>query len=239
MVIVQFVLRVSIALLALYAMWDSAQAWSKDFLVPFTSHANLLAAIVLLWTATSLVSRLAAPPAWLEGAAVVYLTITAVVYMQLIGYPPDRPPTSVLGLTNTEILHGLVPAAFAVMWLVWSAHGRLKWSWALWWLSYLFVYLGIMLVRAQVSPDAGYPYEFIDLNALGASAMMRNVLVFIVMFAAIGLLLVWSDRRLAELQLRWELGQRSFGSVTGALVTRVTSDKGPSRDRELATAPSS
>jgi hypothetical protein len=179
-------------------MYDSARLWSHDWFITFTSQSNLMLAAVMLWGAAAILRGWKPPPAWLRGAVVLYLMITAMVYAVIIGYPPERPATSLLGLTNTEILHGVTPLVALLLWLLFAEHQRLSWRCALLWLTYLYGYLVVMLVRAQVSPEASYPYPFINLHELGWGGLMQNIIIYTTLFFAGGVAIIMLDRRLPE-----------------------------------------
>jgi len=94
------------------------------------------------------------------------------------------------------LLHYAVPLLYLGWWLAAVPHGRLAWRDPLRWLLFPAVFLCGCLVRGAWLHE--YPYPFIDVDALGYAAVLRNALAIAVLFLAGGLALVALDRVLGQ-----------------------------------------
>jgi hypothetical protein len=127
-----------------------------NFLSYFTIQSNLIAIGVFLVGA----ARWRAVPTatWdlVRGAAVVYVTITLIVFALL--------------LSNTDVdtalpwvdivVHRVMPIAVMIDWMVDPPTGRISFSASLRWLIFPLVWTGYTLVRGALV--GWYPYPFLD-----------------------------------------------------------------------------
>jgi hypothetical protein len=158
--------RAAFAFLTLIAI--GYQFWVRTF-VPgfnpvnffsfFTIQSNLYGAAVLLWGATLDPSR--RPPlavALIRGAAVLYLSVTFVVFALLLSDLQEQLQMTVPWVDT--VLHRIVPLVVLVDWLIDPPRIRIPFLRALIWLLYPVVWLAYALVRGALV--GWYPYPFLD-----------------------------------------------------------------------------
>src|SRR5690606_21719718 len=95
-----------------------------------------------------------------------------------------------------QIEHELLPVAVFVDFLLLDAHRRLRGLDAARWLLYPLAYFAFTTIRGFVSPGSAYPYGFVDLDALGWTGLLVNVVLYGAGFFVLGLLIVGIDRLL-------------------------------------------
>lgn len=119
----------------------------------FTVQSNLIAAAVLLWGA------LAPPaPARVRGAAVLYLSLTGIVYGLLLA--DLQADLQTMSPWIDTVLHRLMPLVMLVDWLADPPQVRLSVRSALIWLAYPLLYVLYTLVRGPFAD--WYPYPFLN-----------------------------------------------------------------------------
>lgn len=202
-----------LAIMGLEVLWRDGEL---DTLVYFTNQSGLLLAIVMVWGAVAQVSRLPQPPAWLKGAVVLFLGITALVSMFVLEPESPDAPVLVLGLTSGTIEHELNPVLAVVDFLLFDAHRRLRWRTAALWVLYLIGYAAFALVRAELIAEPHYPYGFIDLGELGWGGFLMNVAMYGVGFYVLGLVVVGVDRLLPAHAVLGSAGSERDGEGSAA-----------------------
>ena len=156
-----------------------------NFFSFFTIQSNLFAVAVLFWTVAA---RGASQPSvrrdLVRGAAVLYLSITGVVYgVLLAGYQQELQTT--IPWVDT-VLHKIIPLVMLMDWLIEPPAHRLSFRRAFVWLAYPVVYVTYSLLRG---PLVGwYPYPFLNPAQPGGYAA---VAAYSVGIAAFSLLLTW------------------------------------------------
>ena len=164
-----------------------------DGLVSFTNQSGILLMVVMIWAGIASLRRRAYPPAWLKGAATLFLAITGLVAFFVLEPEAADAPTIFLGLTSGQIEHQLTPLLAFVDFLLLDAHRRLRWRVAAYWLLYLVAYATFTTIRGTVF-GLDYPYGFVDLGELGWGGLAVNVAMYGVGFYVLGLVLVAVDR---------------------------------------------
>ncbi|MER6209080.1 MULTISPECIES: Pr6Pr family membrane protein [unclassified Streptomyces] len=168
----------------------------------FTIQSNILLALVMLatarraWTARRPVSPL------ITGAALLYITITSLVY-HLILVPHASSPFAMTGGTVTgwqavtnQVLHTVTPIAAVIDWLFLTAPGRLRLRMAATWLLYPLTYLAVSLGRGELilpGTPGRYLYSFLDVERHGYKSVLGNALLLGLAFYALSVLLVALD----------------------------------------------
>jgi len=191
--VVSALARIAIASVAVFSTYraiavDNPQSWDK-----FTIQSNVIMALVFLWAGWALLAGRKLPPAWIEGAAVLYLVITGVIYNFVL--QDDRVfPQILFGLTNSELHHVVTPIGAFAVWLLFAPHRGIKWRFTVIWLTYMVVYLAVFLTRGIVVDGAGFPYPFMDLELHGWRGLAENFALFFGAFAIMGAVIVAIDK---------------------------------------------
>ncbi|WP_406458348.1 Pr6Pr family membrane protein [Streptomyces sp. NBC_01622] len=167
----------------------------------FTIQSNILLALVMIatarraWTARRPLSPL------VTGAALLYLTITGLVYHLILAHAPS--PFAMTGgaltgwqaVTN-QVLHTVTPIAAVLDWLLLTAPGRLHLRMATTWLLYPLTYLAVYLARGELilpGTPGRYLYTFLDVEHHGYKSVLGNALLLGLAFYALSVLLVALD----------------------------------------------
>ena len=161
----------------------------------FTIQSNLLAGLglsALLLNRSTTVYKFFSRGYVLTGI-VLYVAVVGLVYniiLRSLWHPED------LFKLADELLHSINPILFFVCWLIFSPKEKLKWAQSLNWLWFPFLYLIYTLIRGAATNF--YPYPFIDAGKLGYFTIAINSLVLLVVFLALGLLLILLTRALSK-----------------------------------------
>jgi len=139
-----------------------------DYFGYFTNLTSLLAAIVLIATGATVLTRGSAP-AWLHlarGAAVAAMLVVALVYNLVV------PGTGTAPLWVSIVLHIAFPVLLLLDWLLVLDRPPLPWNqiWVV--LPYPLLWLGITLIRGVA--DGWVPYGFL-LPSRGAAQLASTV----------------------------------------------------------------
>lgn len=154
----------------------------------FTIISNLALAIIM--TAIGFGRRIS--PFVLGGATLAILLVGIVYVILLRGLHPLSGPA----LVANFLLHYVSPVAMAAYWLLFVAHGRLRWSAPLWWSVVPLSYFGYALARGAL--DGRYPYPFMDVGKIGAAQTALNAAWIAAAFVLGGYLVLWLDRQLGR-----------------------------------------
>ena len=122
----------------------------------FTIDSNLLAAAVLLIGAVG--GRSTRAPSWdlVRGAAVVYMSVTGIVFTLLLA---NTDVDTAVPWVNT-VVHELMPLVIVADWLLDPPATRLTLRQGLLWLSFPIVWLVYTMIRGALV--GRYPYPFLD-----------------------------------------------------------------------------
>ena len=167
----------------------------------FTIQSNILLALVTIatarraWTARRPLSPL------VTGAALLYITITGLVYHLILAHASS--PFAMTGgaltgwqaVTN-QVLHTVTPIAAVLDWLLLTAPGRLHLRMAATWLLYPATYLAVYLARGELilpGTPGRYLYTFLDVEHHGYKSVLGNALLLGLAFYALSVLLVALD----------------------------------------------
>lgn len=164
--------------------------------------AIFLAAVLLLSARRAWTARHPLPSA-LTGAALLYSTITALVYHLLLANASS--PFSLTGTAATptgwhavtaHLLHTAIPAAAVLDWLLLTPPGRLHLRRAATWMLYPLAYLVFSFTRGElIPPGTGgrYLYPFLDVDLHGYKSVLGNALLLGLAFYALAIVLVALD----------------------------------------------
>lgn len=161
-----------------------------NFFSYFTIQSNILAAsIFILMGKAALLGITIKQRALVRGAAVLYMTITGIVYALLLSGVDVR-----LGITmpwvNT-VLHYIMPVAVLLDWFIDPPAKRISFRAALVWLAFPLVFVAYSLIRGAAT--GWYPYPFLNPDSHGYTGV---VLISVVLLAA-AVVLVWLISRVS------------------------------------------
>lgn len=166
----------------------------------FTIQSTILLALVTLASARRAWTPRHPLPAALTGAALLYVTMAALVHHVLLS--DAAPRFSMSGEASSwpvtltaHILHTVIPVAALLDWLLFSPPARTRLRQAAPWLLYPLAYLLFSLVRGELLPDspARYLYPFLDVAHHGYKSVLANALLLGLSFYAVAVLLVALD----------------------------------------------
>ncbi|MBM7818129.1 hypothetical protein JOE63_000606 [Cellulosimicrobium cellulans] len=184
---------VVLALVGTRAIWRDGDV---EGLIYFTNQTGFLIAVVFTWAGVASILRRRQPPGWLKGGVTLFAAITGLVANLVLAPEDPGAPAVFLGLTDGQIEHELLPLAVFVDFLLLDAHRRLRGLDAARWLLYPLAYFAFTTIRGFVSPGSEYPYGFVDLDALGWTGLLVNVVLYGAGFFVLGLVIVGIDRLL-------------------------------------------
>lgn len=155
----------------------------------FTILSNVLVALICTFAAVGRKSFLAA--ARVQAAALVYILIVGATYSLLLRHLWE--PQGAWKLADS-LLHDVTPVSYLFYWILFAPKARLRFTDSVAWLVPPIVYLGYILLRGRLF--GVYPYPFLDVSVLGYGRMLANVVVFVFVFASLGLAVVGAARAL-------------------------------------------
>ncbi|MFF4034493.1 Pr6Pr family membrane protein [Streptomyces sviceus] len=196
--------RVLVALVAAGAVTVELLLGSKvRTLSYFSIQSTILLTMVLLLSARRAWSARRPLPSALTGAALLYVTITALVHHVLLANAASpflltgeaAHPTGWHAVT-AHLLDTAIPAAALADWLLLTPPGRLHLRQAATWLLYPLAYLLFSFTRGELIPPgtpARYLYPFLDVDLHGYKNVLGNALLLGLSFYALAILLVALD----------------------------------------------
>ena len=130
-----------------------------NFFTFFTILSNLFAAAVFLEGGRrQLVGSAPVPDLW-RGAAVVFMTVTYIVFAVLLRDAQEQLQTHVAWVDS--VLHRVMPIAVMADWLIEPPHGPITFRRAVVpWLAFPLAWTAFTLIRGAI--DGRYPYPFLD-----------------------------------------------------------------------------
>ncbi len=163
----------------------------------FTVLTNLLVAVVvtasvLRGNSDTFVTR----PGTMSATA-VYILVVGLIYSLVLRALWQ--PTG-LQLAVDVALHDVIPILYVLYWLLFVPKGTLRWTQPVYWLIYPLAYIAYTLLRGGLG--AQYPYPFVDVSALGYSAVFANIAMLLVMFLVLSLIVIAIDHLIVRLRSR-------------------------------------
>ena len=110
--------------------------------------------------------------------------------------------------TKTLFAHYIVPILVVMDWLIFQEKGLYDFKSALEWLVFPLIYFLVIMLRPVINIGAGfsesskYPYFFMDLDRLGIMRCALYTLFFTIFIIAVGYMIVFIDKLLAQMQSR-------------------------------------
>ncbi len=158
----------------------------------FTEQSNLF---IELWLLTALLLQyreksLQPIEGRLRGAIILYLCVTCLVNAALLGGGE---------FTYTNIIqHYVVPIMAIFDWLVTERNIQYQWSYLWIWLIYPLAYCFISIIIGSIT--SFYPYFFVNYPRIGIVMMIVWILILVVIFIAVGALLILVNRKRFEIR---------------------------------------
>lgn len=182
-----------------YAWSDGRGLWEAiwNMLRMFTIITNLLVGLVfarLAWKGSEAVSPM------IVGGIMLAIVLVGVVFNLLLAMLPHQTVWDAIG----DYTHHIVaPVLVPLWWLLFSRHGRLRWSDPFLWALYPLAYSALTFIRAQFMPSGSgiqsrYPYFFMDIDQFGLSTVALNLSAIAAGFVIIGMLVVGIDKKLVK-----------------------------------------
>ena len=146
----------------------------------FTVITNTAVGVVVVMVAMGV-----RPSAQVQAALLLAIGAVSIVYHLLLAVLVDF--TGIEAVID-EMLHSVIPAVYALYWLLFAPKEGLSYRAVPLWLAYPLVYCGYALMRGEV--DGIYPYPFLDVAAEGMISVSFNILGMLVAFWLAGLAIV-------------------------------------------------
>ena len=182
------IVRIGFGLLILAAIafmiWvlvDEGAFNALNFFSFFTILSNLLAMAVLLEGGRrQLIGAAPIPDLW-RGAAVVYMTVTYLVFAVLLRDAQEQLQTHVAWVDS--VLHRVAPIVLMVDWLIEPPHRPIPFRRGLVWIGFPIVWTVFTMARGAI--DGRYPYPFLDPANGGYGVVAIYVVGILVLFLAV------------------------------------------------------
>jgi hypothetical protein len=160
---------------------DEASFNPLNFFTFFTILSNLLAMCVLLGGGRRQLSGQPPLPDMLRGAAVVYMTVTYLVFAVLLRDAQEQLQTHVPWVDS--VLHRVAPIVIMLDWLIDPPRQPIAFRRSLAWLAFPVAWTAFTLVRGAI--DGRYPYPFLDPSNGGYAVVALYVVAIFVVFVGV------------------------------------------------------
>jgi hypothetical protein len=158
---------------------DHSLLWRLiDFVSYFTNTTGLFVTVVAILALVRPAAKLAQPGA--VTAAAIYILVVCVTYEALL-----RAQFHGLRFFTNIALHEVMPVLVALLWLLFTPKGGLRWTEPLGWTAYPALYMAWILARGAVIHR--YPYFFADVDKLGYPRALDTAAWFLATFYVLGL----------------------------------------------------
>jgi hypothetical protein len=194
-----FALVLQYVLIVRYRIDGDLIAAAIRFSSYFTLLSNILVALAMTlpWLAPDRrLGRFFSEPS-VRTAIAVYIIIVAMIYHFILRQLWDPQGWQLVADT---IEHEVAPALYVLDWLLFVPKGGLKFKSAFVWLAFPLAYAAYALIYGALTEF--YPYPFLDVSKLGYQHVLINMAGLIVIFAALGLLLIAIGRGLSLVEAR-------------------------------------
>jgi exopolysaccharide biosynthesis predicted pyruvyltransferase EpsI len=205
--------RTTVAVLAAIGTCGVWLFLQMDQLRYFTTLTGLTILGIMVWTIVARLRRRNDPPAWATGAVTFFAVFTGLVAWFVLGPGATREGAMLLGLTDGQVMHQVLPVAVLVDFVLFVPHRRLRLLHGVAWAAVPVGYL-VLSVLAGVLVHSGYPYWFIDVGALGWPEVLANLVVSVVGALGVAAALVGLDHGLRPRALVGRAG-RPVSADTG------------------------
>lgn len=159
----------------------------------FTVLSNILITSIFLYFGFINPKKISKNLDWLYGAAVLYMSITGIIYWSILVNAHSLALDPWINLT----LHGVMPIAAFAGWLLFPSGKKLKYKNALQWLISPLVFVLYTLIHGRFIN--WYPYPFLNPIASGSySQVFIDIAVILSGTGIVGLILVWLGNSLGK-----------------------------------------
>lgn len=196
--------RIGFALLVVAAMafmiWtliDEGSFNALNFFTFFTILSNILAAAVFFEGGRRQLSGAAPVPDLWRGAAVVYMTVTYIVFAVLLRDAQEDLNTHVAWVDS--VFHRVMPIAVMGDWLVAPPAAAITFRRALVWLGFPLVWTAFTLIRGAFF-DGRYPYPFLDPDNGGWGVVALYCVAIFALMLAVVWVVAWAGTALRRLR---------------------------------------
>lgn len=159
-----------------------------NFFTFFTILSNLLAAAVFYEGGRrELTGKAPVPDVW-RGAAVVYMTVTYIVFTVLLRDAQEELQTHVEWVDS--VLHRVMPIAVMADWLLDPPRVAIPFRKALAWLAFPLAWVVFTMIRGAI--DGRYPYPFLDPDEVGGyGAVALYIVAITLLFVGVVWVVAW------------------------------------------------
>jgi len=105
-----------------------------------------------------------------------------------------------LQLVVNEILHSVLPVLYLIFYILHRTDYKLSWKHVLYWQLYPVGYALVILMRGKIT--GLYPYPFIDVNVLGLSMVLLNIIFLLLSVFILTVVFFYVDRVIEEYHCR-------------------------------------
>jgi hypothetical protein len=182
------VTRIGFGLLILVAMItmvsvliDEGVFVPLNFFTFFTILSNLLAMAVLLEGGRRMLTGAPPVPDMIRGAAVVYMTVTYLVFAVLLRDLQEELQTHVAWVD--AVFHRLAPVVLMIGWVVDPPRRAISFLRSLNWLYFPMAWVVFTMIRGAI--DGRYPYPFLDPVNGGYGTVFAYIAAVTVLFVIV------------------------------------------------------
>src|SRR3989344_2926193 len=159
----------------------------------FTVLSNILITSIFLYFGFFNPRKISRSLEWLYGASVLYMCVTGIIYLSILVNAHSLALDPWINLT----LHGVIPIAVFLGWLLFPITKRLVYKNALQWLIPPLLFILYTLIHGHFIN--WYPYPFLSPVASGGYfKVLINVAVILFGTGIVGLILVWLGNSLGK-----------------------------------------
>lgn len=159
----------------------------NPFFSYFTVLSNILITILFLYFAFTKVKKISKTLEWMYGSAVLYMTLTGIIYWTILVNQHSLSIDPWINLT----MHGLMPIVSLAGWILFPPQHKLIYKNALQWLIPPLIFVAYTLIRGQFIN--WYPYPFLNPDTSGSYFKLGiNISLLLLLFYLIGLFLIWT-----------------------------------------------
>ncbi len=159
----------------------------------FTVLSNITISAIFLYFGFSGVRKTSKTLDWIYGAAVLYMTITGIIYWSILVNAHSLALDPWVNLT----LHGVMPIASFLGWVLFPSGKKLEYKIVLQWLVFPVIFSAYTLIRGPFVH--WYPYPF--LNPVTSGSYLKvfiNVAMLLSFLGFVGVVLIWLGNRLGK-----------------------------------------